>query len=249
MNQFNIYTAIDLLNEKCVRLYKGDYDQEHTYNKDPIFVAKRWQSLGAKYMHIVDLDGARDGKLVNRALIKLMVHELVIPVQVGGGIRNMDALQTLLDAGVTRVILGSAIVKDPDFVKAALQKHGGDKVVLGIDCKDGYLAVEGWLESSNLKAQTIVEQFQEYGLTRIVFTDIDRDGTLEGPNIQALEELMNACPNTQVIASGGISNIDDVYALKKLQNKYKNLDGVIIGKALYEGKVQTSKLYTDEIYN
>lgn len=248
MNIFNIYTAIDILNEKCVRLYKGNYDQEHTYNNDPIFVAKRWQSLGAKYIHIVDLDGARDGKLVNSGLIKLMVNELNVPVQVGGGIRNIKAVESLLEAGVTRVILGSAIIKDPDFVKESLKEFGGSKIVLGVDCKDGSLAVEGWQENSNLKPTTIVEQFQEYGLELIVFTDIDRDGTLEGPNVLALRELLASCPNIKFISSGGISSIEDVYTLKVERKKYPNLDGVIIGKALYAGKIATRKLYSEDIY-
>lgn len=249
MSEFKIYTAIDILSEKCVRLYKGDYDQEHTYNNDPIFVAKRWQSLGAKHMHIVDLDGARDGKLVNRGLIKMMVNELKIPVQVGGGVRNMKAVESLLDAGVSRVILGSAIVKDPDFVREALKEFGGPKIVLGVDCKDDYLAVEGWLESSDLKAEVIVEQFQEAGLELIVYTDIDRDGTLQGPNIQSLAKLLIACPEIKFISSGGISSIDDVYSLKKEAKKHTNLDGVIIGKALYENKIATLDLYHEDVYN
>ncbi|MDD9898646.1 MAG: 1-(5-phosphoribosyl)-5-[(5-phosphoribosylamino)methylideneamino]imidazole-4-carboxamide isomerase [Candidatus Melainabacteria bacterium] len=245
---FNIYTAIDILNEKAVRLYKGDYDQEHTYNNDPHFVAKRWQQLGAQYLHIVDLDGARDGKLVNRALIKLIVNELKVPVQVGGGIRNIESLEILMNAGINRAILGSAIIKDPDFVKEAFKIYGGEKIVLGIDCKDGYLAVEGWQESSQLTATDIVQQYMEHGLKYVVFTDIDRDGTLEGPSITDLRNLLEACPEVQVIASGGVSDMNDVNDLKDLKHMHNNLDGVIIGKALYEGKIEPHQLYCDEIY-
>lgn len=245
---FNIYTAIDILDERAVRLYKGDYNQEHSYNNDPHFVAKRWQQLGAKYLHIVDLDGARNGELVNRALIKLIVNQLKVPVQVGGGIRNIESLETLINAGVNRAILGSAIVKDPDFVKEALKVYGGDKIVLGLDCKDGYLAVEGWQESSQLTAVDIVKEYHQYGLKYAIFTDIDKDGTLEGPNITALRNLLEACPDVEIIASGGISSINDVRDLKDLQHMHVNLDGVIIGKALYEGKIEPHELYTDEIY-
>jgi phosphoribosylformimino-5-aminoimidazole carboxamide ribotide isomerase len=247
LNTFNIYTAIDIMGEKCVRLYKGDFDSSTTYNNDPDFVAKRWKSLGAKFLHIVDLDGARRGQAVNIALIRRIITEAKLPVQVGGGIRNTNTIKRLLDVGATRVILGSAIVKDPDFVKSALQEFGGERIVLGIDCREGYLAVEGWLEHSNLRAEDIVKEYEPHGLKIIQFTDIDRDGTLEGPNMEALVELLEKT-SVKVIASGGIGSIVDVYEIKNLKQRGFNIDGAIIGKALYSGKIKPSDLFSDDIY-
>lgn len=247
IDPFNIYTAIDIMDEKCVRLYKGDFDISTTYNNDPDFVAKRWKSLGAKYLHIVDLDGAREGRAVNIALIRRIITEAKLPTQVGGGIRNSSTIKRLLDVGASRVILGSAIVKDPDFVKSALKEFGGDKIVLGIDCRDGYLAVEGWKEHSNLRAEDIVSEYEPHGLKIVQFTDIDKDGTLEGPNIEALRDLLEKT-KVKVIGSGGIGSIVDVFEIKNLKQRGYNIDGVIIGKALYSGKIKPSELFCDEVY-
>lgn len=244
---FNIYTAIDIMDEKCVRLYKGDFDTSTTYNNDPDFVAKRWKSLGAEYLHIIDLDGAREGRAVNIGLIRRIISEAKLPIQVGGGIRNASTIKRLLDVGASRVILGSSIIKDPDFVKSALKEFGGDRIVLGIDCKDGYLAVEGWKESSTLKAEDVVKEYEPHGLKIIEFTDIAKDGTLEGPNVEALRELLEKT-KVKIIASGGIGSIVDVYEIKSLKQHGHSIDGVIIGKALYAGKIKPSELYCDEVY-
>ncbi len=247
--KFNIYTAIDIMDEKCVRLFQGKFDNSETYNNNPDFVAKRWKNLGAEYLHVVDLDGARTGVPHNLAVIKMIIHDTQLPVQVGGGIRNMSSIEKLLDVGAQRVILGSVIVKDPELVKKALKEFGGKKIVLGLDCKKGYLAVQGWQESSNRRAADIINEFTEYGLELIEYTDIERDGTLEGPNTESLTELLEECKNIKVICSGGVGELDDVLALKNLQNKFSNIDGVIIGKALYAGKIKPTELYTDEIYS
>jgi phosphoribosylformimino-5-aminoimidazole carboxamide ribotide isomerase len=247
--KFNIYTAIDIMDEKCVRLFQGKFDNSETYNNNPDFVAKRWKSQGAEYLHVVDLDGARTGVPHNLPVIKMIIQDTKIPVQVGGGIRSMESIKKLLDAGASRVILGSVIVKNPDLVKQALAEFGGKKIVLGLDCNNGFLAVQGWQESSTTKAVDIVKDFTEHGLEIIEYTDIGRDGTLEGPNIQALSAFLEECPDVRVICSGGVGTLEDVRTLKSLQDKYPNVDGVIIGKALYAGKIKPSELYTDEIYN
>ncbi len=246
--KFNIYTAIDIMDGKCVRLFKGDFTQSETYNDDPASVALDWQNRGAQYLHVIDLDGARYGEnKSNLELIKRLISSVNVPVQLGGGIRNLQRIASLLALGLDRVILGSSIVKDPNMVKQALQEFGGNKIVLGIDCKNGYLAIEGWLESSQYKAVDIVKDFQQHGLEIIHFTDIDRDGTLAGPNIPALEEFLTEAP-ISTISSGGISCIEDVQKLKALQKQSLTIDGVIIGKALYTGKINPQELYTDSIY-
>lgn len=247
--KFNIYTAIDIMDEKCVRLFQGKFDVSETYNNNPDFVAKRWKSQGAEYLHVIDLDGAKTGIPHNLPVIKMIIQDTKIPVQVGGGIRNMETIEKILDAGAARVILGSSIIKDPDMVKKALSEFGGKKIVLGLDCNNGYLAVEGWQESSTVKAVDIVKQFTEHGLELVEYTDISRDGTLEGPNTQALAAFLTECAQVRVICSGGVGTLEDVFTLKGLQNKYPNIDGVIIGKALYASKIKPSELYTDEIYN
>ncbi len=244
---FNIYTAIDILDEKCVRLEQGDFSKSTVYNQNPIFQAKLWKQAGADYLHIVDLDGAKSGHGVNTGTIRKIVHDIGIKVQVGGGIRNMAMIERLLDVGTERVILGSAVIKDPEFAKEALQKFGGEKIVFGLDCRDGYIAVEGWLESSDKKAIDVINEFKEHGLKIVMFTDIARDGTLEGPNLQALSDLL-ANTDIKIIASGGVSNIEDVYKIKEL-GKIGNIDGVVIGKALYTNNIKANDLYDDLIYN
>ncbi len=247
--KFNIYTAIDIMDQKCVRLLQGKFDVSETYNNNPDFVAKRWKSLGAEYLHVIDLDGARTGVAHNLAVIKMIVHDAKIPVQVGGGIRSMEAIEKLLDAGVERVMLGSVIIKNPDLVKKALAEFGGKKIILGLDCKQGYLAVHGWQEHSDKKDLDIINEFRDHGLEIIEYTDIDRDGTLQGPNTETLTAFLEQCKDIKVICSGGVGDIDDVWTLKSLQNKFPNVDGVIIGKALYAGKIKPSELYTEEIYS
>lgn len=246
--KFNIYTAIDILEEKCVRLQQGDFDISTTYNKDPIFVAKRWKSLGAKFLHVVDLDGARSGLRRNFSIIEKIILETKMPVQVGGGIRKLESVERYLKAGAARVIFGSTAVKEPEVVKQALSKFGGDKVLISLDCRNGHIAVEGWKESSQLSAVSLVRQYESSGLKYVVFTDIEKDGTLSGPNLEELENLAKQV-KVNIISSGGISSISDVKDIKDLQKKYSNINGTIVGKALYANTIHTKDLYTEDIYN
>lgn len=246
--RFNIYTAVDIMDGKCVRLYQGNFEVSETYNNNPDFVAKRWKNIGAEFLHVIDLDGARSGTGHNVAVVKSIIHDVEMPVQVGGGIRSINTIEKFIEAGAERVILGSSIIKDPDLVKTALKEFGGKRVVLGLDCKKGYLAVEGWREQSKSKAIDVVNQFKEHGLAIVEYTDIERDGTLTGTNLESLEEFLQECKDIKVISSGGIGSIEHVYDLKKLQSKYLNIDGVIIGKALYAGKIKPSELYNEDIY-
>lgn len=244
---FNIYTAIDILEEKCVRLQQGNFDVSTTYNKDPIFVAKRWKSLGARYLHVVDLDGARSGLRSNFSIIENIISSTQIKVQVGGGIRKMDSIERYLKAGASRVVLGSIAVKEPEVVKEALEKFGGEKIAIALDCRNGYVAIEGWKTSSELKALNVISKYKPYGLDTVIYTDIEKDGMLEGPNKDDLDQFAKIT-DIKIIASGGISNIDDVKAIKDLKRARPNIDGVIIGKALYTNLVNPKELYSDDIY-
>lgn len=242
-DKFAIFPAIDIMDGKCVRLYQGDFDDETVYNKDPLFVARKMEMDGARYLHLVDLDGARYGMAKNLELIRDIVKNISLYVQVGGGIRDMYTAEQVLGCGVNRIILGSAIVKNPDFVKEALKHFGPDRIVCGIDCRNGMLAVNGWLEDSDVKAIDVVKEFKEqHGLKHVIYTDISRDGTLRGPNIEELTEFVEAT-KVNTISSGGISNIGDVKSLIGLVNKELSVSGVIVGKALYARKISHSELF------
>lgn len=244
---FNIYTAIDILNGSCVRLHKGDYNSSTVYDEDPLAIAKRWKELGAKFLHIVDLDGAKAGYPVNASLIEKIITELKLEVQVGGGIRNLESIKALIETGVTRVIIGSAAIKDPDFVIKALDYFGSSRIVIGVDCKDDYVAINGWQEKSPIRAAELVQVFKPKGLQLVHYTDISRDGTLAGPNIDGLKRFMEET-SIDTINSGGVASIEDIWELKKLQGKYP-INGVIIGKALYENKIKAEDLYNSSIYS
>ena len=224
-----LFPAIDIRNGKCVRLIQGDYNKEQTYG-DPVEMAKKWESLGAEYLHIVDLDGALVGESKNLAAIGNILKEVQIPVQVGGGIRNMERIEKLIGMGVTRVILGSAALKDREFLKEAVEKYG-DAIAVSIDAKSGYVATDGWTKTSTTLALDFAEEIEAIGVKTIIYTDIAKDGMLEGPNLVELEKI-NKATTMDVIASGGVSSIADLQQIAKL-----NMYGAIIGKALYTGKV------------
>ncbi|WP_411954708.1 1-(5-phosphoribosyl)-5-[(5-phosphoribosylamino)methylideneamino]imidazole-4-carboxamide isomerase [Alkalibacillus sp. S2W] len=230
-----IFPAIDLRNGQCVRLKQGDYNDETVYG-DPIEMAEQWERDGASYLHLVDLDAAKGDPSENGEVIEQIVSHVNIPVQVGGGVRDLDRIQTLLDKGVTRVILGTAAVKDPAFAKEAAAQFGGDRVVVSIDARDGYVATDGWIETSELEAVDFAVQMQSYGIKTIVYTDIAKDGMLQGPNIDALYE-MNEATSLNVIASGGVTSLKDIRALNDVK-----LYGAIVGKALYENKVNLAAI-------
>lgn len=230
MSDFIIYPAIDMRGGKCVRLVQGDYDQETVYGDSPFDMAKTFADAGASWIHMVDLDGAKAKERVNHEHVVRVAKELNASVQVGGGIRTAEDVAYYLDNGVDRVILGSVAVNDPDFTKEMLAKYGGARIAIGLDARDGYVATEGWLETSQVKAVDLGQEMARFGAEVFIFTDISRDGMLTGPNVEACAELAEAT-GKQVIASGGVSNLAD---LKELRTYTKRgVTGAIVGKALY----------------
>lgn len=229
-----ILPAIDLLGGKCVRLYQGDYDQSQVYHEDPVAVAQQWQAQGASRLHLVDLDGAKAGEPINLTAIAAIVQALSIPVQVGGGLRNRDRVKQLLDLGVGRVILGTIAVEEPDLVGQLCAEFPG-QIVVGIDARNGKVATRGWLETSTVEAGELAQRMEKLGAAAIIYTDIQRDGTMTGPNLEALRELALQL-TIPVIASGGVSKLRDLLSLLSLESH--GVNGVIIGKALYTGDIQ-----------
>ncbi|SJZ31052.1 1-(5-phosphoribosyl)-5-[(5-phosphoribosylamino)methylideneamino]imidazole-4-carboxamide isomerase [Selenihalanaerobacter shriftii] len=224
-----VIPAIDIRNGQCVRLYKGDFEKETVYG-EPLEMAKLWASKGATRLHIVDLDGALDGKPQNLELISEIINEVSLPVQVGGGIRNLETIQNYLNIGVQRVIIGTAAIENPDLVVTAIEKFGAEAIVVGIDAKDGYVATEGWLETSNTTIIELGQAMKARGIEWVVFTDISKDGTLSGLNIDSTKKLAEET-GLNVIASGGVSKLKDIKELQKIEES--GVKGVITGKALY----------------
>ncbi|MCP1123069.1 1-(5-phosphoribosyl)-5-[(5-phosphoribosylamino)methylideneamino]imidazole-4-carboxamide isomerase [Bacillus sp. 3103sda1] len=225
-----IFPAIDLKNGRCVRLYQGQFQQETVMNENPVAQALLFEQLGARVLHIVDLDGAVAGRSENLSVIEDICKAVRIPVQVGGGIRSIAAIETLLATGVMKVILGTAALYDRSFLEEAVQLYG-DKIIVGIDAKNGYVATRGWLDVSETSYVQLAKEMEKVGVQTLIFTDISRDGTLAGPNFEQLQKLQDEV-SLQIVASGGVSSLADV---EKLQDM--NLYGVIIGKALYDKKV------------
>ena len=225
-----IYPAIDLYGGKAVRLFKGDYAQMTVYSDDPVSVAKDFAAAGASHIHLVDLEGAKIGKPANLETIRAIVETTGLFAEVGGGIRDMATVESYLGIGVSRVILGTAAVKDPDFLHAALQKYG-EKIAVGVDLKDGFVAIKGWTETSDLKAEEFFEKMQNLGVKTIICTDISRDGAMKGTN-RALYRAVSEKFDIDLIASGGVSSMEDVEALAQMK-----LHGAIIGKAYYIGAI------------
>lgn len=224
-----VFPAIDIRKGKCVRLTEGRFDKETIFGDNPEEMAKKWASLGAEFLHVVDLDGALAGKSVNLSAIEAIVKSVDIPVQLGGGIRTLENIEELLSLGVSRVILGSVAVKNPNLVREACKKYG-DRIVVGIDARDGIVAVEGWGVSGGVEADTLAKQMAEVGVKRIIYTDISRDGMLNGVNVKATARLAKLS-NIAVIASGGVSSIEDIKAVKAVESS--GVEGVIVGKAIY----------------
>lgn len=226
---FTIYPAIDVLNGKCVRLEQGNYEKETVYGESPARMARSFAEAGAEWIHMVDLDGAKQKEPVNHQTIIRAVQEVDVPVQVGGGIRTEADILLYLNAGVKRIVLGSVTITNPMFTKEMLQKYK-EKIAIGIDAKDGFVATEGWLETSRVSAEVLAKEMSQFGAEVFIFTDISRDGMLNGPNIEACEQLKRVA-NVEVIASGGVAQLDD---LKQLANS--QVSGVIVGKAIYENR-------------
>ena len=233
--KFTIFPAIDIVDGKCVRLYQGDYSKEKIYNSDPLDQALQFQENGAQWVHIVDLDAARSGDLKNQTIIASIAHSLDIPIQVGGGIRSVETAQTLFDVGVTRVVLGTAAVEQPELLEVLANK--GFRIAVGIDGKDGYVATRGWQVATELKVAELASRFESSGAETAIVTEIQKDGTLEGPDLQGLSEML-AETSLPIIASGGLSSLQDLKDLIQLQNVGRKLSGVITGKALYEGEIE-----------
>ncbi|MFC1897736.1 1-(5-phosphoribosyl)-5-[(5-phosphoribosylamino)methylideneamino]imidazole-4-carboxamide isomerase [Chloroflexota bacterium] len=225
-----IIPAIDLKGGKCVRLYQGDYDQETVFANDPVEVALEWQSLGAPRLHIVDLDGAAAGELYNLDIIKEIASTVLIPIQVGGGIRQLETVEQLLRAGIERIILGTAAVEDPKLIEEACRKFS-ESIIVGIDAREGHIAIQGWRQETELKAIEFTKSMVQLGVKRFIYTDISRDGTLTEPNFTTIFELVNTI-KLPVIAAGGISSLNHLKMLKQL-----GVEGAIVGKALYTGDI------------
>lgn len=225
-----ILPAIDIRDGKCVRLYKGIFEQSEVVAESPVDTAKNFEKDGAEFIHVVDLDGALKGEVVNIKTIENIVESLDIPIEIGGGIRNINTIDRLISIGVKRVILGTAALNDKQLVKDAIRKYGNN-IAVGIDAKDGYVAVDGWLNVSKVNYLDFAKLIENIGVENIIFTDISKDGTLEGPNFEMLEELKQVV-KCNVTASGGIKSIEDVLKLNKM-----NIYGTIIGKAIYSGNV------------
>lgn len=229
-----IYPAIDIKDGNCVRLLQGRFSDLTVYGDNPTEMAKKWESLGGEYIHVVDLDGALKGQGVNAKVIKSICKHVNVPVQTGGGIRTMEDIENKLACGISRVIIGTKAVRDADFVKRAVDKYG-DKIVIGIDAKNSMVAIEGWEEVSEFKAVDFAKKMENIGVKTIVYTDIATDGTLQGPNLDAMAEMAKAT-NLDVIASGGVGSLEHIKTLVPT-----GVEGVIVGRALYTGNVDLAE--------
>ncbi len=232
-----VIPAIDLLGGCCVRLYQGDYDKSQIFNENPVEVAKQWEEQGATRLHVVDLDGAKAGKIVNLEAIAAIVEAISIPVEVGGGLRSLDTVQQLLNLGVRWAILGTVAVEQPELVQQLCQQFP-EQIIIGIDARNGKVATRGWLETSEVLATQLATQMQELGAAAVIYTDIHRDGTLSGPNLDALREMAEAI-DIPVIASGGMSSVTDLLSLLALEPQ--GVKGAIIGRALYTGDISLTE--------
>ena len=235
-----IFPAIDIKDKKCVRLVKGDFENKTEYEMSPVEQAGKYKDHGFKNLHVVDFDGALTGETVNLDIIQDIVSKFNLKVEVGGGIRNSNSIQKYFDAGVEKVILGSAAIKDKKFLKEACEKFP-NKIALGLDAKNGYLSVSGWKESSNQLTLDYLKEVNDYGVSRLIYTDINRDGMKQSPNFEETSKIaeLSNCP---VIISGGVSSIDDIKKAKNL----KNVEGIIVGKAIYDGDIKLEELVKED---
>ena len=226
-----VIPAIDLKDGRCVRLFQGDFDQETVFSDDPLSMALSWQEQGGHRLHLVDLDGAFQGKPVHLDVISAIVRGLDIPVQVGGGIRDLAAAAAWLEAGVDRVVIGTAAVRDPDMVQEICRKHGSQRVVVSVDAKDGLVALQGWTEATNITVLELAHQMAQIGVVRLLYTDIARDGALTGPDFETNSQLVKET-GLAVLASGGVASVEHIKELLPT-----GVEGVIVGRALYTGAV------------
>ena len=236
-----IFPAIDIKDKKCVRLIKGNFNNKTEYETSPINQAGKYKDHGFKNLHIIDLDGALTGETVNLDIIQKIIRKYDLKIEIGGGIRSIESIKKYIDAGVEKVILGSAAIKNRDFLKEACIKFK-NKIALGLDAKKGKLAISGWKEDSNIKTLDFLNDVKDYGAGRLIYTDIDRDGTKKSPNFDETIKVavLSNCP---VVISGGVSSIKDIKKAKKLINK--NIEGIIVGKAIYDGDIKLEELATE----
>lgn len=234
-----IFPAIDVLDGKCVRLIQGDYNQEVVYSDSPVEMAKEWEAKGAEFIHIVDLNGAKSGESINKQVIQEIARTVSIPVQVGGGIRSINTIESYIENGVNRVIIGTAAINDKDFLNEAVSNFA-NQLVVSVDARNGFVATEGWTDTSNVSALDLVKELEEIGVKTIVYTDIAKDGMLQGPNLDE-QSAINKATSIDVIASGGVTTVDDVNNLQSL-----DMYGAIIGKALYDGKLDFEVLMDEK---
>ena len=233
-----IFPAIDIKDKKCVRLIKGDFEKKTEYETSPIDQAGKYKDHGFKNLHIVDLDGALTGKTVNLDIIKEIISKYDLKIEIGGGVRSLDSINKYIDAGVEKVILGSSAIKNKEFLKESCEKFKG-QIALGLDAKDGNLSVSGWKENLNVKTIDFLKAINSYGVSRIIYTDINRDGMKSSPNLDETLKIadLSNCP---VVISGGISSIKDIKKAKEL--KHKKIEGIIVGKAIYDGDIKLDEL-------
>jgi phosphoribosylformimino-5-aminoimidazole carboxamide ribotide isomerase len=233
-----IFPAIDIKDKKCVRLVKGDFDNKTEYKMSPVEQAGRYKDHGFKNLHIVDLDGALNGETINIDIIEEIVSKFDLKIEIGGGIRNFESIKRYTEVGVEKVILGSAAIKDKNFLKEACEKFP-NKIALGLDAKDGYLSVSGWKENSNQLTLDYLKEVNNYGSSRLIYTDINRDGMKQSPNFEETSKVADNS-NCPVIISGGVSSIDDIKKARELNNN--NIEGIIVGKAIYDGDIKLEDL-------
>jgi phosphoribosylformimino-5-aminoimidazole carboxamide ribotide isomerase len=235
-----LYPAIDIRGGQAVRLLQGDYERETAYDADPADAAKRWAAEGAEFLHVVDLDGAKAGAPENLRAIERIAAAVGCPIQVGGGLRNSQSVREALDAGAARAVIGTAALRDPEFLAAMLQAHA-DRIVVSVDARAGKVALEGWTEATGRDVADTVSELSERGVARFLCTEIDVDGTMDGPATGELARIAAAAPQTQLIASGGVGNLSDLTTLADLAQAHQNLEGAIVGRALYEQKFTVSE--------
>ena len=237
-----IYPAIDLRKGRCVRLFQGKADQETVYYKNPAEPANIWRSDGATHLHVVDLDGAFNGASANLDAVRSILEVEGLKVQLGGGMRNEEAIERALSLGLNRVIIGTRACSEPDWVGELIKKFGPEKIVVGIDAKDGLVATKGWVETSKTEAIALAQQLESLGVRWIIHTDVATDGAMQGPNLEAQQKMAQSVPHCLVIASGGVTRESDIADLEKLAVQFPNIEGVIVGKALYERSVSLKNL-------
>lgn len=233
----DIIPAIDIIGAECVRLSQGDYSQKTSYYKEPLDIAKRYEEIGVRRLHIVDLEGAKSNNPLNLATLEKIAHNTSLDIQFGGGIKSENALDSVFSAGASRAICGSIAIKNPQLFKEWLAKYGNKKIILGADIKDGLVAINGWLKSSKHSIFEIIDDFKNEDLSQVICTDISKDGMLRGPNFDLYQDLQSRYPDVDITVSGGISCFDDIHQLNDM-----NLRSVIVGKAIYEGRIELKEI-------